>query len=212
MAMKRTDEAQAWLPQDYGDMLDLVVQAKSVAAAVSTVYNTESQKVAFPLWVTDPSVGWYSELDEITPADGDTDEVVVTPTKTADLTLLSNELIDDSDPNIGDQTAAALANQIAKALDTAYFGNTTAKGPNGLLSLTAQVVDPGASVADLDPFIAARFKAEAHSANLTHWVMTSPLGATSHDAAVSVMVRYRFNGRCRLASGGFLPRRTAQVR
>lgn len=178
MSMKRADQAQSWLPQEYGDQLDLVVQAKSIAAQVSTIYSTEGQKVAFPLWVADPAVGWYSELDEITPADGDTDEVVVTPSKTAGLTLLSNELIDDSDPNIGDQTAGALANQIAKALDLAYFGNTTTKGPNGLLSLTTQVVDPGASVANLDPFVSARFAAEAHGANLTHWVMTPTTAET----------------------------------
>lgn len=172
MTMKRADQAQSWLPTDYGDMLDLVVQAKSIAAQASTVFSTDKQKVGFPLWVADPSVGWYSELDEITPADGDTDEVVVTPTKTAGLTLLSNELVDDSDPDIANQTADGLANQIAKAIDTAYFGNTTAKGPNGLQSLTTQVVDPGASVANLDPFIAARFAAEAHGASLTHWLMS----------------------------------------
>lgn len=121
--------------------------------------------------MTDPAVGWYNELDEITPADGDTDEVVVIPTKTAGLTLLSNELADDSDPAIANQAAAGLANQIATAIDTAYLGNTTAKGPSGLLSLTTQVVDPGTSVANLDPFIDARFAAEAHNASLSVWLM-----------------------------------------
>lgn len=172
MASIRTDQAQTWLPQDYGQVLDLVVQAKSIAAKASTVVSTDKQKIGFPLWVADPTVGWYGELDEITPADGDTAEVVVTPTKTAGLTLLSNELVDDSDPSIGDETAQALARQIAKAIDGAYFGNTTAKGPNGLQSLArAQVVDSGASITNLDAFVDARFAAEAHGANLTHWLM-----------------------------------------
>ncbi|OCB36994.1 capsid protein [Mycobacterium malmoense] len=178
MTMKQSTTAQSWLPQDYGDMLDLVVQAKSVAAAASTIFSTDKQKVGFPLWVADPSVGWYSELDEITPADGDTDEVVVTPTKTAGLTLLSNELVDDSDPDIANQVAQALANQIAEAIDTAYFGNTTAKGPSGLQSLAATVVDPGTSVTNLDAFISARYAAEAHSAKLTHWLMSPTTAET----------------------------------
>ncbi|VBA57610.1 hypothetical protein LAUMK191_04100 [Mycobacterium attenuatum] len=178
MSMKSTDQAAAWLPQDYGDMLDLVVQAKSIAAQVSTVYSTNREKVSFPLWVADPAVGWYSELDEITPADGDTDEVVVIPTKTAGLTLLSNELVDDSEPGMGDQVAQALANQIAKAIDVAYFGNTTVKGPNGLRSLTTAVVDTGASLSNLDPFVSARYAAEAQGANLTHWVMSPTTAET----------------------------------
>ncbi|ETZ58191.1 hypothetical protein L838_0012 [Mycobacterium avium MAV_120709_2344] len=32
---------------------------------------------------------------------------------------------------MANQIASALANQIAHAIDAAYFANTTAKGPNG---------------------------------------------------------------------------------
>ncbi|MGB5794535.1 MAG: phage major capsid protein [Mycolicibacter algericus] len=173
MSMKRTDQAQSWLPQAFGEMLDLEVQAKSVAAQASTLFGTEKQKVGFPLWVADPAVGWYGELDEISLTDGDTDEVVVTPTKTAGLTLVSNELADDSDPDVAEQIAAALANQIAHAIDKAFLGNTTAKGPNGLLSLTSTAVDSGAAVANLDAFVKARYAAEANGAKLSHWLMSS---------------------------------------
>lgn len=172
MPMKRADQAQTWLPEDFGKMLDLVVQAKSVAANASTVVSTSRQKVGFPLWVADPAVGWYNELDEITPADGDTDEVEVTPSKTAGLTLISNELANDSDPDVANQIAAALGNQIAHAIDAAFFADTTAKAPNGLLSLTTQVVDPGTSVTNLDPFVSARYAAEANGAKLSHWLVT----------------------------------------
>lgn len=179
MSMVRSGQAAAWLPEDFGSLLDLVVQEKSVAAQVSTIFGTEREKVNFPLWVSDPAVGWYNELDEISLTDGDTDEVVVVPSKTAGLTLLSNELAEDSDPAIADQTAEALANQIAGAIDTAFFAATTAKGPDGLLSLVDeddaalyQEVDPGASLSNLDPFISARYAAEKNSANLTHWLVT----------------------------------------
>jgi HK97 family phage major capsid protein len=167
----RTDQAPSWLPQDYGDLLNTVVQAKSIAAQVSKIFPTDKQKVGFPKWVSDPAVGFYDELDEITPADGDTDEVVVVPSKTAGLTLLSNEVIDDSDPDIADETANGLANQIAQSLDSAYFGDTVAKGPDGLLSTSYTVVAAGSAVTNLDAFVDARFAAEAHSAKLSHWVM-----------------------------------------
>lgn len=172
MSMKRADQAQSWLPEDFGAMLDLAVQAKAVAAQASTVFGTERQKVEFPLWVADPAVGWYGELDEIALTDGETDEVVVTPTKTAGLTLVSNELADDSDPDIAEQIASGLANQIAHAVDKAYFADTTAKGPDGLLSLASTTVDTGTAVANLDAFVQGRYAAEAHGAKLTHWLMS----------------------------------------
>jgi HK97 family phage major capsid protein len=118
-------------------------------------------------------VAWYNELDLITATDGATGEVVVTPSKTAGITRISSELGEDTDPDIADQIGAALANQIAEAVDTAWLANTTAKANSGLLSLTYGSVDTGAiaSVASLDPFIDAQFAAEAVGAELTSWVM-----------------------------------------
>jgi len=176
--MTDATSAAAWLPQDYGDLLDTVVQEKSIASKAATLFTTTRQTVRFPLWTADPAVGWYSELDTIAIADGSTNEVVVTPSKTAGIDLLSNELVGDSDPAIALQVAQGLANQIAGALDTAFFGNTTAKGPNGLQSLTTAVVDPGASITNLDAFVAARYAAEAHAANLTHWLLPPAVAQT----------------------------------
>jgi HK97 family phage major capsid protein len=171
MSMVRDDQADAWLPLALGKLLDLEVQAKSVAAKASTVFPTNREKAAFPLWVSDPAVAFYNELDEITPADGDTDEVVVIPSKTAGLTLLSNELANDSDPSVATQVAVGLARQIAEAWDTAFFANTSVKGPNGLLSLAYTQVSAGGSVSNLDVFIDGRFAAEAHGAQVSAWLM-----------------------------------------
>jgi len=38
------------------------------------IFPTNREKAAFPLWVSSPSVGFYNELDDITPAEGDTAE------------------------------------------------------------------------------------------------------------------------------------------
>jgi len=173
MALQHSNTADAWTPADYGQLVNLAVQSKSVAFQAATVFSTDKVKVNFPLWVSDPTVAWYNELDTITATDGTTGEVVVTPSKTAGITRASNELADDTDPAIADQIGAALANQIAEAVDTAWLANTTAKANNGLLSLTYSAVDTGAiaSVASLDPFIDAQFAAEAVGAELTSWVM-----------------------------------------
>ena len=177
MSMKRSGQGASWLPQDFGEMLNLVVAAKSVAAQASTLFPTDKQKVGFPLFTANPSVGWYNELDEITPADGSTNEVVITPSKTAGLTLLSNELADDSDPAIADQIGAALADQIAKAIDVAYFADTTTKSYSGLQHKAYTTVDV-ASITSQDPFVSARFAAEAHGAKLTHWLMSPTVAET----------------------------------
>lgn len=178
MSMIRSSQGASWLPEDFGSALDIVVQAKSVAANASTVFSTSREKVGFPLWVADPSVAWYSELSQLSLTDGSTSEVVVTPTKTAGFTVLSNELVADSDPSVAAQVAQGLANQIAQAIDTAYFSNTTSNGPNGLLSLAATTVDSGSSVTNLDPFIAARYKAELNGAKLTHFLVNPSVAQT----------------------------------
>lgn len=172
MSMKHTTTADAFTPEDFGKLVDLEVQAKSIAARSATVFGTDKVKVNFPLWTADPSVGWYGELDEITPADGSTDEVEVTPSKTAGLTLISNELKDDSDPAVAKLAGAGLSNQIARAIDAAYLGNTTAKGPNGLQSISYSSVDTGTALANLDPFIKARYAAIAAGSELSSWIVS----------------------------------------
>jgi HK97 family phage major capsid protein len=171
MSTTHASTADAFTPEDFGGLVNLAVQAKSIAAKSATVFGTDKVKVNFPLWTADPAVAFYNELDVIAKTDGSTDEVECIPSKTAGLTLLSNEIKDDSDPAIADIVGAALSNQIARAIDAAYFANTTAKGPNGLLSIAYTPVDTGASLTNLDPFISARYAAVAHGSELTNWIV-----------------------------------------
>lgn len=171
MTMLRPTTADAFLPEDYGKLVDLAVKAKSVAARTATTVATDKAKINFPIWTADPAVGWYNENDEISETDGDTDEVECTPTKTAGLTPISNELADDSSPEVADMVAKGLSNQITRAIDAAYLGNTTAKGPNGLRSISYTPVAVGAALANLDPFVAARYAALANGSELTSWIV-----------------------------------------
>lgn len=170
--------SSAFLPDAYGDLVNLAVKAKSIAANSATFITTNKHKFNVPVWKSDPSVAWYNELDTIAESDGATDEVEVIPTKTAGLTLVGNESVEDTDPAIAEQIGAALANQIARAADKAYFANTTTKGPNGLLSLDYSTVDTGATVANLDPFVSARYKAVANGSTLTSWIVSPTTAET----------------------------------
>lgn len=171
MAMLDSNLAQAWVPEAYGQLVDLEVDAKSVAFQVGTVVNTQNETIRFPLWVSDPSVAWYAENTQIALTDGATDEVVVTPKKTAGLTQISNEAVRDSNPAVADQVGRTLARQIAKAIDIAFFGNTTTNGPSGLLSVAYSSVDTGSAYTNLDLFHDAKATAIENGAELTHFVV-----------------------------------------
>ncbi|MFV1359600.1 phage major capsid protein [Mycolicibacterium fortuitum] len=180
MTMQHSNIADSWTPTDIGELLNKAIQAKSVAIQASTLVRTERVKIQFPLWVSDPAVNWLAELEEITATDGSTGEVVCIPSKVGGITRLSSESVDDSDPAIADQVADGLANQIANGIDVAFLGDGSgdAKVPDGLLSTAYQTVDTGASITNLDPFVAAIFKARAVGAKLTHWVMSDTTAET----------------------------------
>lgn len=161
----------AFTPEDFGSLVDVAVKAKSVAALTASGFSTGRDKVVFPKYVADPSVAFYGELDTIAESNIDTDEVPVTIHKTAGLVLMSNELKDDSDPSVADLVGGGLANQIARAVDGAYLGNTAAKAPNGLQSISYTTVDTGSTLTNLDPFIEARYEAEVHGSKLTSWIV-----------------------------------------
>lgn len=171
MSFTHASVNDAFTPQDYGKLVDLAVKAQSIAARSATYVSTDRDSITFPKWTADPTVAWYAELAELTPSDGTTSGVTVTPKKVAGIHRESLEIFEDSDPSTGDLIGKGLANSAARGLDAAYLGNTIANGPSGLLSTAYTSVDTGASMANLDKFIEARFAAEAAGSELTHWIV-----------------------------------------
>lgn len=183
MTVLNTNLAAAWTPEDYGKAIDLVVDAESIAFLVATVTNTDKVTIRFPILVDDAATGWVAEKAIIPLTDPETGEVVVTPTKVAGRTELSNESVMDSDPAVLDETAKGLGRSLAKRIDAALFGNTVTNGPSGLLSLAAdfQVVDAGTGVlafSNLDPFHDAKLEAFNNNAELTHFVLAPDVANT----------------------------------
>ena len=82
--------------------------------------------------------------------------------------MISNELVADSDPSALEVVGGGLAPDLQVRLDSAFFGNTVANGPNGLPSLAdVQTVDAGSTVADLDWAAEALSKAETVGSTIT---------------------------------------------
>lgn len=156
-------------PEEIGDLVIRPVQAQSIALQAATVIRTNSSHFRIPVVASDPSAGWVAEGAEISPSDATLVEIDVVPRKLAGLSIVSNELAADSSPEATEIVANGLARDIATKLDQAFFGNTTANGPAGIQSLASTAVDRGASWANLDPFTAATFAAEATGAQITAW-------------------------------------------
>ena len=136
MSLLRTNGGQAILAP--ADIQDLVIQPliqASVAAQVATVVRTGSASTRFPIVVTDAQNAWVAEGAEIPVTDPDLDELVVTPSGLKGLTVVSNELMADSDPAALQVVGDGLVRDLRTKLDAAFFGDTVANGPSGIESL-----------------------------------------------------------------------------
>jgi HK97 family phage major capsid protein len=145
------------------DIQNLVVKPliqSAISTQVSTVVQTGSHSTRFPIVVTDPATGWTPEGQEINVTDPVLDELIVTPPALKGLTVVSNELMNDSDPAAMEVVGAGLVRDLQLKLDAAYFGNTVANGPNGIEHLTANQVTDSAFDGTLDVFAEAISLAE----------------------------------------------------
>ncbi|WP_197381262.1 phage major capsid protein [Mycolicibacterium mengxianglii] len=171
MAVTNANLAAAWTPEDYGALIDRVVDAKSVAFQVGTVVDTERQSIRVPILTADPATAWFAENTTITLTDPATGELEIIPKKVAGRTQVSSEAASDSEPAVAEQIGNSLARSIAKGVDAAFFANTTTNGPSGLLSVTTKVFDTGGVWTTLDHIHDAKNLVLTDGAELTHIVL-----------------------------------------
>jgi HK97 family phage major capsid protein len=168
------DGAAILRPEEVEALIVQPLMRDSVATSVSTVVQTQSTSVRFPVVKTDPTTAWTQEGQEINVSDVDLDEINCVPSALKGLTVVSSELADDSDPAALDVVGQGLVRDLQTRLDAAFFGNTTTHGPSGLESLPdVQLVNAGSSITDLDVFAEAISKAERVGATLTSFVMNT---------------------------------------
>lgn len=170
MSLLRSGAGGIIRPEDVGELIVKPVEQASVAMQVSTVVKTKSASFRIPIITADSSAAWTPEGQEITPTMPGVDELDVVPKKVAALTIISNELANDSSPEAQQVVGDSIARDIARKLDAAYFTATTANGPDGLENIAYQLVSAGSQFTNTDPFAEALSKAEVVGAQLTSWV------------------------------------------
>jgi HK97 family phage major capsid protein len=170
-------------PEQVEDLLVLPVLVASVALnpLVSTVVRLTGSTYRIPKVTADPSAAWVAEGAEIPASDLTTNELVVTPSKVAGLSVITSELAEDSSPEATTEVGAGLARDIARKVDAAFFGDVAANTPSGLDSLTVgegnvQDIAAGTAPTNLDAFAEAQMLAGNVGANLTSFV-TNPTTA-----------------------------------
>lgn len=174
MSTTTTNTANAWTPETIGELLVQPLQTESVAARIG-LFKTglSGDKMRFPVVTADPSAAWVDEGEEIPVSNATLDEVDVPFKKVAGLTIISRELAEDSSPSAADEIGRGLVRDIARKVDIAMFRDAGAKAPAGLAQLKGYTqVEAPADLADLDPYISARFRAAAVGAELAAYVLS----------------------------------------
>lgn len=160
MALLSSNGQSILTPEDVQSLVIQPLIRASVAAQVSTVVQTSSHSTRFPIVVTDATNSWTAEGQEINVTEPVLDELVVTPPKLAGLTVVSNELVADSDPSALQVVGEGLVRDLQAKLDAAYFGDTVANGPDGIESLDDVQITDGSFDGSLDVFAEAISLAE----------------------------------------------------
>lgn len=176
-----TSTAPALTPEQVGALLVQPVINGSVAAQLSTVVNIGSTTYRIPLVTADPSAAWVAEGAEITPSDASTDELEVTPSKVAGLSIISRELADDSSPSAQQVVGDGIARDISRKVDAAYFDadGVVTNGPSGIESVAADMAVAHYATGgptNLDWAAEALSLSEQAGGNLTYFV-TDPATA-----------------------------------
>ena len=161
------------LPVEYSALITDPIEAEALAfnTALATVVRTGASSFQIPILDSDAGASWVAEGAEIAPEDPVLSEMTVTPSKVAGLTIISNELANDSSPDAQKLVGDGLARSIIGQLNAAFLGDLAAPAPKGLASLTGTATADGA-LDNLDVFADAVAAAEAEGANVTGWLLS----------------------------------------
>ncbi|MEE2855400.1 MAG: phage major capsid protein [Actinomycetota bacterium] len=164
-------------PAQVGDLVIQPLIQQSVAGQVSTVIPISTHSYRVPLMTADPTASWTPEGAEIAASDATLDELDITPSKLAALSVISSELANDSTPAAAEAVGQGIVRDLSRKVDAAFFAATTTNGPGGLAGLSGvTAVSAGASYANVDAFSDALYAAALHNAEIGAWV-TNPTTA-----------------------------------
>lgn len=162
-------EVSAFMPEGFKDMLSggsagVLVPTPIAGFVIDRLRNASvvnrlgartvpmaSKTLSVPRITADPTAAWLAEGATITPNDGAMDDVTLTSKRLTAIVKFSDELDEDSDPELaGDVLANSLARAFALELDRAALrGSGTGEEPLGVRNQTGvQILDLGANGAD----------------------------------------------------------------
>lgn len=169
---------KAWADTETGELV--IRPAIDASVAIQAVGATSVEKAAMgyrtPIVANDPTATWGGEGTEIPVSKLGLAEVSDVFHRLAALTVVTRELIDDSDPQISNAAANALGRDIARKIDAAFFGKrpsgaTAEDQPRGLGDIAdVHNVAAGAKITSLDPFTDAIYAAASEGAVLSAFV------------------------------------------
>ena len=169
--MATTSSAASLLrPEDVNALIVQPLTQTSVAMQASTVAQTDATEYRIPVLTGDPDASWVPEATEIPVDDATFDEVKVIPKKVAALSVLSNELIEDSSPEASAVIGQRLVQSLVRKVDASWFAAATTNGPAGLGSITPSETYAGTAYANIDAFLEAITAAEAEGAQVNSFV------------------------------------------
>lgn len=171
--MTTANANRSFLPEQVDELVVQPVEAASIATQVSRTVHTPSgvNKFRVPIITADPTAAWTEEGGEIIASNAGLSEVDTPFYKLAGLTVISNELADDSSPAAAEVIGDGLSRDISRKLDAAFFGASgSADQPDGLEDLVGPNEVAGEGWTNLDSFTEAIYQAESVGATLTSFV------------------------------------------
>lgn len=177
MVNTRATAAPILSPEDIRPVLLEPLAAQSIAGQVATVMYTDAPQVLVP-GMTDLDVAdWIPEGQEIPLGDAQFTQQTITPRRLVGGTLVTNELLEDSNPQAKTLLGQSLARDLSLKVDAAFFGAAGAntERPPGLTDLTGTTGITG--TLHVDRFYAAETAAELAGGPLDTYVCSPATAA-----------------------------------
>lgn len=157
-------------PDQVSALIVLPLIEQSVAMRASTVVQVGSHSLRVPRVTADPQASFVAEGAEAPVTDQTVDQLTITPAKAVGLTVITEELSQDSSPAALQVVGDGLLRDLIRVVDKAFFASSTANGPAGLLPITPTPVDAGDAWANLDWAEFAKSNAGQHNTTVDTFV------------------------------------------
>ncbi len=171
MSMNRDNTASVLSPEQIHELVTKPFLDAATATVIGTVVPTNAMQLRVPIITADPDSTFVAEGAEIDITATTVGEVVATPAKVAALSVLTSELVADSEFNaleiVGNGLIRSLASQTDHAFFTADVGGET---PPGIADVTGVNEIAAGAVVNTDAFAEAVNAAESVGASLSAFV------------------------------------------